>query len=63
MSTGIVKCSKCSKEVHQEGEDFGYGKHSWIHCESNRPMCEDASAEYVHKISDIVGKWCGKDEA
>jgi hypothetical protein len=58
MSTGIVICSKCKREVHQVKP----GKLGWIHCEDKTPICNEAGAIYPSNISEIVGKYCGKDD-
>ena len=37
MSYGIVICSKCKREVHQDGSE-----HSWRHCEDKTAICQNA---------------------
>lgn len=54
MSHGIVICSKCKRELHQDG--------GWFHCEDDTPRCDYGSSEYVENPNDIKGKWCGRDE-
>jgi hypothetical protein len=56
MSTGLVICRKCFREVHQDGEN-----RSWRHCEDKTPMCPGGSAIYPLSEKYIKGKWCGKD--
>lgn len=56
MSYGIVICSVCKSEVHQDGEN-----HGWRHCEDKTPRCEGGSSGYPQSLSEIVGKWCGRD--
>jgi len=57
MSTGLVICSKCYREVHQDGEN-----HSWRHCEDKTSRCEGASSIYPLSRSFIKGKYCGRDD-
>lgn len=57
MSTGLVVCSICHREIHQDGPD-----HSWRHCEDKTPRCEGASIEYPKTRGEIVGSWCGADD-
>ncbi len=57
MSAGLLICSICKREVHQDGEN-----HSWRHCEDLTPICEQAGLEYPTTNSDIVGEYCGRDE-
>ncbi len=60
MSVGLVICSVCKREVHQDGpENVSRG---WQHCEGKSRMCLDASAIYPTSYADIVGKWCGRDD-
>lgn len=54
MSTGLVICSTCKREVHQ-GAGF------WYHCEDRSPRCELASSVYPKSLDEIVGKYCGMD--
>lgn len=56
MSTGLVICSLCNHEVHQDGPN-----HSWRHCDDKTPICEGAKAIYPNTSDEIVGKWCGRD--
>ncbi len=59
MSTGLVICSVCRKEVHQDGP-----KHAWRHCSRFQgwtPICEGATAVYPKRRSDIVGMFCQAD--
>jgi hypothetical protein len=61
MSTGIVICSTCHREVHQDGDrDLRNG---WLHCENGLPICIGASAVYPDSVGDIAGRWCGRDAA
>ena len=58
MSYGMVICSKCKREVHQDGPG-----QSWTHCEDKTPRCEGAQSIYPSKDrSELVGKWCAKDD-
>lgn len=56
MSYGIVICSKCHREVHQDGPE-----HSWRHCEDKTPRCNDADSIYPDSSTNIVGKFCARD--
>lgn len=56
MSYGIVICSVCHREVHQDGLC-----QSWTHCEDKSPRCEGANSIYPSSPADIKGEWCGKD--
>lgn len=56
MSTGLVVCSTCSREIHQDGPGS-----TWLHCEDKSPRCVGASARHPQSIDEIVGKWCGAD--
>ena len=56
MSYGIVICSVCKREVHQDGPN-----HTWTHCEDKTPRCEKAHSSYPDNVGEIVGKWCGMD--
>ena len=57
MSYGLVVCSKCSREVHQDWPHQG-----WRHCEDKTPRCDGASSIYPRSRADIVGRFCGRDE-
>jgi hypothetical protein len=55
MSAGIVVCSICYHEVHQNSG-------GWFHCDSNTPICNGAIPVYPRSTEDIQGKWCGRDD-
>lgn len=55
MSYGIVICSQCDREVHQEVT-------GWKHCEDGSPRCKGAVSAYPMSTDEILGKWCGKDD-
>ena len=55
MSTGIVVCSICSREVHQSVY------HKWTHCEDATPLCPYAERVYPKSTDEIKGAWCGSD--
>ena len=55
MSTGIIICSICHRELHQQSD------RSWYHCEDATPECKPGQHEYAGKLSRIKGKWCGAD--
>lgn len=59
MSYGIVICSVCDREVHQDG-DKGI-RNGWRHCESGAVICIGGQAIYPDSESQIVGRWCGRD--
>jgi len=67
MSTGLVVCSRCKREVHQ-GVDFG-----WTHCADGSPICiidrettgrhvvQRAAIEYPKTPADVMGPACARD--
>lgn len=55
MSSGIVVCSVCNREVHQDG------LRAWRHCEDRTALCSDGSGIYPASTEAIVGRWCGRD--
>jgi len=55
MSTGMVICSKCLREVHQDLVD-----HTWYHCEDATPRCDGADSVYP-LMGHVKGYWCGRD--
>ena len=57
MSYGLVICSACKREVHQDGEN-----QTWRHCEDKTPRCEGAVSSYPTEKSEIIGDFCGKDD-
>lgn len=63
MSTGLVICSACRREVHQDGgrpaPDQPAG---WRHCEDQSPRCEGATSRYPENAGEIVGLYCGADD-
>lgn len=60
MSTGMVICSACKRELHQDGDKAI--QNGWIHCPDKTAMCIGAHAEYPKSPSDIKGPWCGRDD-
>ena len=61
MSTGVVVCSLCRREIHQDGERDIPGQTGWRHCDDKSPRCFGAKADYP--LSDEpLGKWCGRDD-
>lgn len=59
MSTGLVICSICKREVHQWGEiTVGRG---WVHCPDRTPICEGAHAIYPRTQGEILGAPCCAD--
>ena len=64
MSTGLVICSVCGREVHQWGDKREMN--GWEHCGASgptTPMCEKASAVYSWRRADVVGEACEADGA
>lgn len=55
MSSGIVICSECRREVHQ------YGPKTWEHCEDRSQACDGATPVFPASTEEIAGKWCGRD--
>jgi len=70
MSSGLVICSVCKREVHQDGPasthttitGAPYTLHGWQHCEDKTPRCDGASSIWPMDRFEIVGKFCGRDE-
>ncbi len=64
MSTGLVICSVCHKEVHQDGLRDSSGKTEWRHCSRFHgwtPICANAHAIYPRHRAEIVGMFCQAD--
>ncbi len=62
MSTGLVICSKCKREVHQDGPHLLDEPSTWRHCEDKSQRCEGAVSAYPTSKAEIVGEFCGIDE-
>lgn len=68
MSTGLVVCSVCNREVHQDGppkypdKPAGFREPTWTHCEDKTPMCDEAKGVYPYNKNIIVGPYCGRDD-
>lgn len=70
MSTGLVICSACKREVHQDGpaetvplpDGKSYQRSTWRHCEDKSPLCEGASREFPQAVDEIRGKFCAGDD-
>lgn len=73
MSSGIVVCSACKREVHQNGaivhgsrcecpRSSGWCTTGWTHCEDKTPRCAGATSDFPESTAEIVGRWCGIDE-
>ncbi len=54
MSTGLVICSVCHHEVHED-------QRGWYHCDGGM-ICNGGRAIYPENVSEIQGKWCGRDD-
>lgn len=67
MSTGLVICSLCRREVHQDGPREWHGKPdpngtaTWTHCDDHTRRCEGATSTYPRTRSEIVGPVCAAD--
>ena len=62
MSCGVVICSVCRSEVHQDGQLDQAGMKMWQHCEDKSPKCTGATIEYASFDEDEPrGNWCGSD--
>lgn len=59
MSTGMVICSKCQREVHQDGDPRL--RRGWRHCEDGSPICDLATAAYPMSAEDVRGSYCCAD--
>lgn len=59
MSTGMVICSRCQREVHQDGDHRV--RKGWRHCEDGTPICDLASAAYPMSVEDVRGSYCCAD--
>lgn len=59
MSTGMVICSVCKREVHQDGPKSV--SRGWPHCEDGTAMCDGATADYPRHAEDVRGAYCGAD--
>lgn len=57
MSYGLVICSECKREVHQDGPN-----NTWRHCEDKTPRCLNAMSVYPESTASIKGKFCGCDD-
>jgi hypothetical protein len=59
MSSGLMICSRCRREVHQDGpKNIANG---WRHCVDRTPRCFAGSSEYPASRAEIVGPFCGAD--
>lgn len=69
MSAGLVICSVCRREVHQDGppetvpmgDGRTYQLGTWCHCEDRSPRCGGAQSIYPTSRAQIVGRYCGCD--
>lgn len=59
MSTGMVICSRCRRELHQWGHQSI--ERGWLHCEDNTPRCEGATSDYPRRAEDVRGEYCEAD--
>lgn len=65
MSSGVVMCSKCKKEVHQNGLKDVNNCTAWTHCSGTwlkpgTPICEGAKVVFA-ALGELKGDWCGAD--
>jgi DNA-directed RNA polymerase subunit RPC12/RpoP len=56
VSYGLAICSVCSREVHADSEG------GWTHCVDRTPICDAATVALPQSTTEIVGKWCGRDD-
>jgi hypothetical protein len=67
MSSGLVICSVCRREVHQDGPTPAptppdrYPSTGWTHCEDGTPRCDGATSTYPTSRAEIVGRFCACD--
>jgi hypothetical protein len=64
MSSGLVMCSACHREVHQDGLRDAQGRGTWRHCSRFHgwtPICEGAHAMYPETRLAISGLYCQAD--
>lgn len=62
MSAGLVVCSKCRREVHQDGpRDQAAGSRSWRHCEDKTARCDGATSEHATP-EQVQGVACFADD-
>ena len=68
VSWGVVACSTCRREVHQNGPEekpdapAGFRRSTWLHCEDQTPRCEGASSDYLQNLKGApVGRFCNID--
>ena len=55
MSCGLVVCSECKREIHQERGG------RWYHCEDGTDRCDGAIAHYAERYQ-VKGKACFRDD-
>ncbi len=73
MGSGLVVCSACKREVHQNGplqhtdgcrcksNNTGFCRAGWTHCEDKTPLCAGAESVYPKGRGFIRGRYCGID--
>ena len=59
MSTGMVICSACKREMHQDGPRAI--ENGWQHCEDGSPRCANATADYPRTAAEVRGAYCCAD--
>jgi hypothetical protein len=60
LSSGVVMCQGCRREVHQWGPKVD-GRPTWVHCDNRSPICAGCHAVYPNDLEQLVGPWCGVD--
>ena len=60
MGTGLIVCSACNREMHQDGDRET--ENGWRHCEDKSPRCPRAQGRYPLSKDEIVGSFCGMDD-
>jgi hypothetical protein len=60
MSTGLVICSTCRREVHQDSRRSPLEK-GWYHCDDGTPRCAGAHSAYPQTADEVRGPACCAD--
>lgn len=59
MSCGIMVCSVCRREIHQDGPKNG--RHTWRHCNTKSAICYDACPDWA-AVGEPRDEFCGADK-
>jgi hypothetical protein len=60
MSFGLVVCSVCKREVHQDRDNDK--NLYWYHCDTKSRICHEGYPDYPRRKDDIKGDFCGRDD-